>query len=151
MADKQAVRKLPIPPLSTTYTTKTSKQKKTNEEKQAKKKELDWATLEGGALETSWSTAGREGEGPGSCTCSNFQAKSTLFSVLSTAALMYKFCHLRFYHILLIDNTLLDCQYFMSPREGADPNENSNQLVSLTRRSKNKLHGGDGREEGIDI
>ncbi len=47
MADKQppnnqAMRKLPIPPLSTTaYTTNTSKQKKTNEEKQAKKKELD--------------------------------------------------------------------------------------------------------------
>ena len=47
MADKQppnnqAMRKLPIPPLSTTaYTTKIGKQKKTNEEKQAKRKELD--------------------------------------------------------------------------------------------------------------
>ncbi len=54
------MRKLPIPPLSTTaYTTKTSKQKKTDGEKQAKKKELDRATLQGGALETSWSAAER--------------------------------------------------------------------------------------------
>ncbi len=44
--------KLSIPPLPTTsYTTKTSKQKKTNEEKQAKKKELDLTMLQGGALE----------------------------------------------------------------------------------------------------
>ncbi|XP_076828380.1 uncharacterized protein LOC143474714 isoform X3 [Brachyhypopomus gauderio] len=46
MAHKQPppMTKLPIPPLPTTaYTTKTSKQKKTNEEKQAKKKELDRA------------------------------------------------------------------------------------------------------------
>ncbi len=82
------MRKLLIPLLSTTdYTTKTSKQKKTNEEKQAKKKELDRATLQGGALETSWNAAAREGEGPGSCTRSNFQAKSTLFSILPTTAL----------------------------------------------------------------
>ncbi len=46
MADKQppnnqAMRKLQIPPLPTTAcTTKTSKQRKTNDEKQAKKKEL---------------------------------------------------------------------------------------------------------------
>ncbi len=39
----QVMGKLPIPPLTTTaYTTKTSKQKKTNEEKQAKKKGLPW-------------------------------------------------------------------------------------------------------------
>ncbi len=43
--------------------------------------------MQGGALETSWSAAEREGEGPGSCTYSNFQAKSTLFSILPTAAL----------------------------------------------------------------
>ncbi len=30
---------------------------------------------------------GVRGERPGSCTCSNFQAKSTLFSILPTAAL----------------------------------------------------------------
>ncbi len=72
------MRKLPIPPLPTTaYTTKTSKQKKINEEKQAKKKELDRVTLWGGALETGWSAAESEGKGPGNCTCSNFQAKST--------------------------------------------------------------------------
>ena len=43
-ADKQppAMKRLPICPLPTTaYITKTSKQKKTNGEKQAKKKELD--------------------------------------------------------------------------------------------------------------
>ncbi len=62
MADKQqpnnqAVRKLPSPPLSTTaYMTQTSKQKTTNEEKEAKKKELDRATPRGGALEGSWVT-----------------------------------------------------------------------------------------------
>ena len=83
--NNQAMRKLPIPPLSTTaYTTKTSKQKKTNEEKQAKKKELDQAALRGGALEASWSAAVMEGEGPGS-----FQAKSTLFSILPTSALRH--------------------------------------------------------------
>ncbi|XP_036452701.1 zinc finger protein 470-like isoform X2 [Colossoma macropomum] len=46
MADKEppACKKLPIPILPTTaYTTKTCKQKKTNEEKHAKKKELDRA------------------------------------------------------------------------------------------------------------
>ncbi len=37
------MRKLTIPRFPTTaYMTKTSKQKKTSEEKQAKKKELDW-------------------------------------------------------------------------------------------------------------
>ncbi len=83
--NNQAVRKLSIPPLSkTACTTKTSKEKKTNEEKQAKKKELDWDTLQGGALEASWSAAVTDGEGPGSCTRSNFQAMSTLFSVLPT-------------------------------------------------------------------
>ncbi len=55
--------------------------------KQAEKKELDRATLRGGALEASWSAAEREGEGHGSCTRSNFQAQSTLFSILLTAAL----------------------------------------------------------------
>ncbi len=104
MADKQppnnqAMRKLPITPLPTTaYTTKTSKQKKTKEEKQ-----LDRAALRGGALEASWSAADREGEGPGSCTCSNFQAKSTLFSVLLTAALngisnLIKASHVKYHH-----------------------------------------------------
>ncbi len=67
MADKQppnnqAVRKLPIPPLSTTvYMTNKSKQEKTNVEKRAKKKELGRVTLQGGALEASWSAAEREG------------------------------------------------------------------------------------------
>ncbi len=52
--NNQAMRKLPIPPLPTTaYTTKTSKQK-TNEEQQDKKKELDRAALQGGALEAAW-------------------------------------------------------------------------------------------------
>ncbi len=37
-----------------TYRTNTNKQKKTNEEKQAKKKEFDKVTLQGGALEKSW-------------------------------------------------------------------------------------------------
>ncbi len=35
----------------------------------------------------------------------------------------------------------------MSPREGGNQNEKSNQLVSLTRRI-NTQHGGDGGEEG---
>ncbi len=78
---------------TTACMTKTSKQKKTNEEKQAKKKELDRAALRGGALEARWSAAVTEGEGPGSCTRSNFQALhsplSTLFSVLPTAALRW--------------------------------------------------------------
>ncbi len=52
------MRKLPIPPLPTAYMTKTGKQKKTNEEKQAKKKELDRVTLWGEALEASWSAEG---------------------------------------------------------------------------------------------
>ena len=46
MADKQppAKRELPIPPWpKTDYTTKTSKQNKAEEEKQAKNKELDQA------------------------------------------------------------------------------------------------------------
>ncbi len=53
---------------------KVSKQKKTSEERQAKKKELDRTMLRGGALETSWSAEEREGEGPGSCTRSDFQS-----------------------------------------------------------------------------
>ncbi len=85
MADKQplnsqAMRML-IPPLSTTaYTTNTSKQKKTNEEKRSKKKELDQTMLRGLALEASQSAVEREGEGPGSCTRSNFQVHSLLSS-----------------------------------------------------------------------
>ncbi len=65
MADKQppnnqAMRKLPMRPLSTTaYRTNTSKQKKIHE-KQTEKRELDWAMLQGGALGTSWSAAERE-------------------------------------------------------------------------------------------
>ncbi len=61
--NNQAMRKPPIPPLSATaYTTKTSKQKKTKEEKQARKKELDRATLGGGAMEAGWSAVdGRVG------------------------------------------------------------------------------------------
>ncbi len=86
--EHEAVRKLPIPLSTTAYMTKTSTQKKTNEERQAKKKELDQATLRGEALETSWSAVEREG--PGSCTRSNFQAKSTLFSILPTATLNNK-------------------------------------------------------------
>ncbi len=83
------MRELSIAPLSATaYTTNTSKQRKTNEEKQAKNKELDRVTLPGGALETSWNAAVREGEGPGSCTHSNLAAKSTLFSILPTSALI---------------------------------------------------------------
>ncbi len=67
LADKQppniqAMRKLPIPPIPmTAYTTKTSKQKKTNEDKQAKKKELDRATVGrgfGGRLERSGDRVG---------------------------------------------------------------------------------------------
>ncbi len=55
---KQAMRKLPIPTLPTTaFTTKTSKQKETSEEKQAKKKELDQVTLRGGALEAGFTGA----------------------------------------------------------------------------------------------
>ncbi len=38
------------------------------------------------ALEVSWSTAER-GEGPGNFARSDFQAKSTLFSILPTSAL----------------------------------------------------------------
>ncbi len=34
-----------------------------------------------------WTAAESEGEGPGSYTCLNFQAKSTLFSILLTSAL----------------------------------------------------------------
>ncbi len=49
-------------------------------------KELDRPALWGGVLETSWSAVVTKGEAPGSCT-SNFQAKSTLFSILPTAAL----------------------------------------------------------------
>ncbi len=60
---------------TTAYRTNTSKQKKTSEEKQAEKKESDRATLE-----TSWSTAEREGEGPGSCIHSNFKFQSPLSS-----------------------------------------------------------------------
>ncbi len=88
MADKQlpnnqAMRKLLLPPLPiTTYPTKTSKQKKINDEKQAKKSKLDRAVLQGGALDVSWSAAEREGEWPGS-----FEAKFTLFSILLTSAL----------------------------------------------------------------
>ncbi len=79
--NNQAMSKLPISTLSATaYPTKTSKQ--TNEEKQAKKKE--WC-----CGEASWSAAKREREGPGSCTSSNFQAQSTLFSILPTSALIF--------------------------------------------------------------
>ncbi len=39
---------------TTVYRTNTSKQKKTSEEKQAKKKELDRVTLLEGALKASW-------------------------------------------------------------------------------------------------
>ncbi len=82
--NNQAIRKLPIPPSpTTTYMTKTSTQKKTNQGKQAKKKELGRASLRVEALEE------RDGEGPGSCTHSSFQAKSTLFSILPTSALSY--------------------------------------------------------------
>ncbi len=57
------MRKLPIPPLSTTPDmTKTSKQK-TDEEKQAKKKELDQAALQGGALEAGLEPTGERGGG----------------------------------------------------------------------------------------
>ncbi len=75
------MRKLPIPPSPTTaYTTKTSKQKTTNEEKQANKKESDSAGRGfGGELE-------RSGErGGGTWKLHSF--KSTLFSILPTSAL----------------------------------------------------------------
>ncbi len=68
------------------YTTNTSKQKKTSAEKQAKKKELDRAPQRWGALEASWSAVERKREKHGTCTHSNFQAKSTLFSILPTSA-----------------------------------------------------------------
>ncbi len=63
---------------TTAYMTKTSKQNKTNEEKQAKKKELDRAMLRGGALEAGLECSRERGGG----TC-----KSTLVSVLPTSAL----------------------------------------------------------------
>ncbi len=70
----QAMRKLPVPPLSTTtYTKNISKQKKLHEEKQAKKKELDWAMLRSGALEMSGNAVERVGEGPGSPTVCRFK------------------------------------------------------------------------------
>ncbi len=75
------MRELPIPPLSTTAYTTNSKQKKTNEEKQETiRPSCSAGRGFGGRLEHS-------GERPGSCTCSNFQAKSTLFPILPTAAL----------------------------------------------------------------
>ncbi len=43
--------------------------------------------MQGGALETSLYRTGVRGERPGICIRSNFQAKSTLFSILPTVAL----------------------------------------------------------------
>ncbi len=60
--------------------------------------------------------------------------------------LIYRHISLKFSRILSVDMTLLDCHYFLSPREGADHNENRNQLVPLT--SKHTQHGGDSGEEG---
>ncbi len=67
MADKQPSNDKTAHPffVNNSKHTKTSKQKKINKEKQAKKKELNQATPRGGALETSWCAGKREGEGPG--------------------------------------------------------------------------------------
>ncbi len=86
-------KKQPIPPLPTTaHMTKTSKQKTTNEEKQAKKKESDrgqdaWQPrLQGGALEAGlerwWRGRGRDLE-----VVLVHIFKSPLFSILLTSAL----------------------------------------------------------------
>ncbi len=82
--NNQAMRKLPIPTLQTTaYTTKTSKQTSKDQwRKAAKKKELDWAALWGGALEASWSAAERE--------WGTWKLQSTLFSILPTQAVSTK-------------------------------------------------------------
>ncbi len=73
--NNQAMRKLPIHPLSTTaYMTKTSKQKETNEEKQAKKRRIRPSSAEGRGFGDELEGSGERGEGPGNCTCSNFQA-----------------------------------------------------------------------------
>ncbi len=61
--------------------TKTSKQKKTNEEKQAKKKELDRAALWGGALEAGLECSGERGGGTWKLQWFK------LFSILLTSAL----------------------------------------------------------------
>ncbi len=47
---------------TTAYRTNRSEQKKTNEEKQAKKKELDRAMLQGGAFKASWTAPELEGK-----------------------------------------------------------------------------------------